>query len=48
VADIYHCPACGTQLDDDWWCPDCSRHITVAEMQAGPLDDPPEEDYSDD
>jgi hypothetical protein len=38
VADIWHCPACGAQLDS-WWCPGCSRHITVAEMQAAPSDD---------
>jgi hypothetical protein len=46
VADIWHCPACGAQLID-WWCPDESRRITVSEMQAAPIDDPPEKDYDD-
>jgi hypothetical protein len=31
MADIYHCPACGTQLDN-WHCPTENRDITVAEM----------------
>jgi hypothetical protein len=33
VADIYHCPACGTQLDD-WDCPACQREIPAAEQRA--------------
>jgi rubrerythrin len=29
---VWSCPDCGTDLDDDWWCPACEKLFSPRAM----------------